>query len=395
MPGTRPGMTIGGAPAPRDNLVWNEIFQSPVGSKVRTPVMLDTPRDERRSAAEVPGVDWDAARRTFQTALIWVLAAFTVFLLWYIRYAFLIAFGSILVALLLIALADLLCKFVKLPRAICLTVATLLVLAIAGVTAWLFGAHLYSQFGDLLRNIKGGETFIRQYFDGTGAPEVADKVAEKGSSMLTTFATQALQLGLGFAVALLVVGITGIYLAAQPKIYRWGIAALFHPLHRAKVLQVIELVETTVKFWLLGQIILMIIVGVLTYGALTVLGIPSPAPLALIAGIAEIVPYLGPFIGAVPALLVALTLGPVPAVWTAGAYLLVHLIEGYIAEPLVERKFVTIPPALILLGLVVVELIFGTGGVILAAPITVVIFVLVKMRYVDDPLEQEEEKRRA
>jgi predicted PurR-regulated permease PerM len=122
------------------------------------------------------------------------------------------------------------------------------------------------------------------------------------------------------------------------------------------------------------------------------LGIPSPAALALIAGIAEIVPYLGPFIGAVPALLVALAIGPVLAMWTAGAYLLVHLIEGYIAAPLVERTFITIPPALILLGLVVVELIFGTGGIILAAPITVVVFVLVKMRYVDDPLEQEEDK---
>jgi predicted PurR-regulated permease PerM len=70
----------------------------------------------------------------------------------------------------------------------------------------------------------------------------------------------------------------------------------------------------------------------------------------------------------------------------------VHLIEGYVAAPLVERKFITIPPALILLGLVVVEIIFGTGGLILAAPITVVVYVLVKMLYVDDPLEQEEGK---
>jgi hypothetical protein len=178
---------------------------------------------------------------------------------------------------------------------------------------------------------KSGESFIRQFFEGSGAPDVADKVAEKGSSMLTSFATQAFQLGLGFLVAMLVVGITGIYLAAQPKIYRWGIAAVFHPLHRAKVLQVIELVETTVKYWLIGQIILMIIISLLTYGTLLILGLPSPVALALIAGIAEIVPYLGPFIGAVPALLVALTLGFVPAVWTVGAYLMVHLIEGYIA----------------------------------------------------------------
>jgi predicted PurR-regulated permease PerM len=58
---------------------------------------------------------------------------------------------------------------------------------------------------------------------------------------------------------------------------------------------------------------------------------------------------------------VALALGFVPAMWNAGAYLVVHLIEGYLAAPLIERKFVTIPPALILLGLVI-EIIFGAGG---------------------------------
>jgi predicted PurR-regulated permease PerM len=135
----------------------------------------------------------------------------------------------------------------------------------------------------------------------------------------------------------------------------------------------------------------MIITGVLTYIGLLLIGLPSPIPLALIAGIAEIVPYLGPFISAVPALLVALTVGGIwPAIWTACVYLLVHLVEGYIAAPLIERRFVTIPPALILLGLVAVELIFGTAGIVLAAPLTAVIFVLVKMLYVDDPLEEDE-----
>src|SRR3569832_741808 len=133
--------------------------------------MLDTPRDERKSAAQIPGSDWDGAWRTFTTALLWMLAAFTVFLLWEIRYAFLIAFGSILVALLLIALADLLCKFIHLPRPVGLPIATLLVFATAGGTAWLCGAHLYGQFGDLLRNVKSGELFIRQYFEGSGAPD--------------------------------------------------------------------------------------------------------------------------------------------------------------------------------------------------------------------------------
>jgi predicted PurR-regulated permease PerM len=356
--------------------------------------MLDTPRGDEE--VRLPGeIGWSEGWRIFRTALIWVLAAFLVFLLWELRFALLVAFGAILVASLLLAFAELMCEWLRLPRSASLLLATLLVLGALGVTVGLFGARLYSQFGDLLHNVQSGEVQLRMFFAGSGAPEVASKVAEKGSSMLTNFLTQALSLGLGFATALVVVVIAGIYLAAQPKLYRWGIAAVFHPLKRARVLEVIDLVERTVRLWILGQVVLMIITGLLTYFGLLIIGLPSPIALALIAGVAEIVPYLGPFIGAVPALLVALTLGFWPAVWTAGVYLVVHLIEGYIAAPLIERRFVTIPPALILLGLVAVELIFGTAGIVLAAPVTVVVFVLVKMFYVDDPLEQDASEKKS
>ena len=349
----------------------------------------------RDDDTRLPGeMDWATARKIFTTALLWVLAAFTVFILWEIRFALLIAFGAILVASLLLAFAEFMCKWLRLPRSGSLVLATFLVLAVLGGTLGLFGAHLYSQFGDLLHNLQTGEQQLRAFFAGSGAPAVASKVAEEGSSMLTSFAKQALSLGLGFATALVVVVIAGIYLAAQPTLYRWGIAAAFHPIKRGKVLEIIDLVERTVRLWILGQVLLMIITGVLTYGGLLLIGLPSPVALALIAGIAEIVPYLGPFISAVPALLVALTLGIWPAIWTVCVYLVVHLIEGYIAAPLIERRFVTIPPALILLGLVAAELIFGTGGILLAAPLTAVTFVLVKMLYVEDPLEEEEASKK-
>lgn len=334
------------------------------------------------------GLTWQDSRRIFQTALLWVLAALLVFILWRIRYALLIAFGALLVAIVLLALSDLFCKWLRFPRGLSLAASTALVLAVLGGTVWLFGANLATQFNDLLRNVKAGESSLSGQFGGSSG--ILSTVADRASGFLTSLVPQALSLGLGFFGALLVIFIAGIYLAAQPKLYRRGIAAIFHPTHRARVLQIVELVETTLKLWLLGQIILMIIVGVLTYGALLIIGLPSPIALALIAGIAEIVPYLGPFISAVPALLVALTLGFTPTLWTAVAYLGVHLIEGYIAAPLIERRFITIPPALILFGLIAIEFIFGIGGILLAAPLTAVIYILIKMLYVEDPLARDE-----
>jgi predicted PurR-regulated permease PerM len=121
------------------------------------------------------------------------------------------------------------------------------------------------------------------------------------------------------------------------------------------------------------------------------IGLPNPIALALIAGLAEIVPYLGAFIGSIPAVLVAFNLGLGPALWTILAFLVVHLIEGYLAGPMIQRRFVRIPPALMLIGIMATGLVFGPAGVIVAAPLTVAIFVAVKLFYVRDTLQEETE----
>jgi predicted PurR-regulated permease PerM len=86
--------------------------------------------------------------------------------------------------------------------------------------------------------------------------------------------------------------------------------------------------------------------------------------------------------------LVALTLGIVPALWTMALYLGIHLFEGYLVGPALQRWFVRIPPALILGAFFAAQLLFGFFGVVLAAPLTVAIFAAVKVLYVRDTLGQ-------
>jgi len=332
-------------------------------------------------------MDWQDNRRQFQKALIWVAAAMLVWILWDARNAILIAFGAVLTAILLRSLSDIIARWTRLPNPIGLCLATLLVIAVIGVTLWLFGSQLTSQFSGLLKQAEAGEKYLQTLLNGDGAAHFGASIAERGTSLITSMLTDAASTGLRFVEGGVVLIITAIYLAAQPHLYSRGIVAMFRPESRPRVRAVVELVEATLRRWLLGQLVLMLIVGILTFIALTIIGLPNPIALALIAGIAEMVPYVGPFISAVPALLVAVTIGLAPVLWTALAYLLVHLVEGYVAAPLLERHFVTIPPALILIGIVAVDLIFGTIGIILAAPITVVLYMLVKMTYVDDPLE--------
>jgi predicted PurR-regulated permease PerM len=332
-------------------------------------------------------MDWQDNRRQFQTALIWIAAAMLVWIAWDARDALLIAFGALLTAILLRSLSGIIAASTRLPNPVSLVLATILAIAAIGVTSWLFGSQLASQFSGVLKHVQAGQQNLQSMLSGSGDGHFGSTITEKGTSMITSMLTDAASLGLRFIEGAVVLIITAIYLAAQPQLYREGVVAMFRPASRPRVREVVELIEATLRRWLLGQLVLMLIVGSLTFVALLLIGVPNPIALALIAGIAEIVPYVGPFISAVPALLVALTLGFGPVLWTAAAYLLVHLVEGYVAAPLLERHFVTIPPALILIGIVAVDLVFGTIGIVLAAPITVVIYMLVKMTYVDDPLE--------
>ncbi len=297
-------------------------------------------------------------------------------------------FGAVVLAVLLHVLASLIAKWTRMPHGASLALATGLVAALVGFMAWRFGAQLSSQFTELVQHVESGAQALQSTFHNSGFAQLGAQITEQGTSFITNSLSGILSMGLSFAEAAIVLAISAVYLAAQPALYRDGFARLFRPEQRPRVMRSLDLIGRALKLWLLGQLILMIGVGTLSFIAVWLIGLPNAVALALLAGILEIVPYLGPFISAIPAVLVALTIGITPALWTLGAYVLIHVFEGYVTAPMIERYFVTIPPALILSGIVVSDLLFGTIGVIMAAPITVVVYMAAKMIYVEDPLDE-------
>src|ERR1700730_2851001 len=135
----------------------------------------------------------------------------------------------------------------------------------------------------------------------------------------------------------------------------------------------------------------MVLIGVLSGLAAWIIGLPSAIALGLIAFAAEFVPYLGPIIAAVPAVLVAATIHTTAMLWTIAAYLIIHQIEGNLFTPLIQRRLLLVPPAVMLLGIVAISLLFGPAAVIFAAPIVAVVFVAVKVLYVRDTLGEDTE----
>ena len=133
----------------------------------------------------------------------------------------------------------------------------------------------------------------------------------------------------------------------------------------------------------------MVIIGVTTAIGLALIGVPLALSLGLIAGILEAVPYLGPWLSAVPAVLMALLLSPVHVLATLGLYLALHILEGYVLLPLIQRRAVHLPPALTLLTQVLLGQLAGFMGLFVAAPLTLAAVVLVKILYVQDTLGDE------
>ena len=139
-----------------------------------------------------------------------------------------------------------------------------------------------------------------------------------------------------------------------------------------KVVNIISKVESGLGNWVRGQLTLSIIVGVLTYLGLRILDIPFALPLALIAGILEIIPIIGPIISAIPAILVGLTVAPIIGLAVAALFFIVQQLENHVIVPVVMSKVVGLQPPVIILGLLVGAKLAGIGGAFLAVPLIVV-----------------------
>jgi predicted PurR-regulated permease PerM len=205
---------------------------------------------------------------------------------------------------------------------------------------------------------------------------LAGRIASAGSFILNALS----------ALVLAVVG--GFFLAADPGLYRRGVVKLLPASQQDRAEEALLASGRALRLWLGAQLISMTIVGTLVGLGTWAIGLPSPLALGLFAGLAGFVPLIGAVVGAVPGLLLALTEGATTFLWAGLLFIAVQQVESNMILPLVEKHLVSMPPALLLFAVVAIGLVFGIPGVLLAAPLTVVGFVLVKQLYVRDLLGQ-------
>lgn len=189
-----------------------------------------------------------------------------------------------------------------------------------------------------------------------------------------------------FAVlgGVLFVLVMAIYVAAQPRLYHDGLMHLFPRPARRRAGEVLTAVATALRKWLLTQLIAMTVIGVVTTGVLMALGVPAAVPLGILAGLLEFIPMIGPIMSAVPAVAMGFVDSPEKALWVAVAYTAIQFAENHLLIPILMKEGVDIPPALTIIAIALMGLVFGFLGMLVAVPMLAAVMVVVKMLYVED-----------
>jgi predicted PurR-regulated permease PerM len=142
--------------------------------------------------------------------------------------------------------------------------------------------------------------------------------------------------------------------------------------------------ETKVGFYIAGQGVLCLVIGVMALTAYLLIGLPNALVLALLAGLFEAVPMVGPVLGAIPAAVVALSIAPSKLIWVIVATIVIQQVENSLLVPRVMRKAVGVNPFVSLLAIFAFSSLFGIAGALMAIPLAAILQILLD-RFVFQP----------
>lgn len=288
---------------------------------------------------------------------------------------------TVILALPLIAWTDALERR-RIPRPIGAVAGMLLFL---GVVAGLF-ALIVPTFVEEARNL--GDELPAAAEDGLGW--VSDRTGlEEGE--ITGYAETAItqlvgadtiaRVGIGVVsglAGLLLILVTTLYISMRPHPLASGIFRLFPPHRREWAEDVGDRLREAWLGWLKGSVLSMVVIGALIYVGLLIIGVPYALAFAVLAGLLEFIPYIGPIVAAIPAILVAFSQGLGRGIATIVLYVIVNQVEGNVTVPLIMSKAVDLHPAVVAVGLVVVGAMFGIVGLFVAVPLIVAVLILVE-----------------
>lgn len=323
-------------------------------------------------------------RREAMAGAAWLIAGTLMLALaWRLAEVLLLAFAGLLLALVLQLLMHPLQRRLRLRARWALTLVVLALLLAGGAASWFAGAAIGEQAqalrDTLPRALQALQRWLGEHGVGRWLLDHWRAMQAQPADMQRWFglATGTLNATAGALGSLVLVLALGVYLAADPLLYRRGLLRLVPPRRRDAARRVMDAVGRDLERWLVGQGVSMLTVGVLTAIGLAAIGMPQALLLGLIVGIIEFVPYLGTLGGSLLIVLVALAEGEGRAVQAAVVCFVVQQFEAWVVMPLAQRWAVRLAPVLGLMAVVIFGLLFGLAGAVLAVPLMVLTVTLV------------------
>ena len=310
-------------------------------------------------------------------------------LVWRLADVLLLAFGAILVGVLLHALSEPLTKRLRLPRPIALTLAVVGLAAAIAAAVWLFGQQIALQVATLGELLPKAWTALQAPLSGSplGAYVLDDlQRLRHADGLVVQTASRLVRGSVSAAAAMVIVLFCGLYLAFHPATYLGGVLRLVPLSGRQRAAEVLAACGDALNRWLLGALASMLLVGGSVALGLWWAGVPSPLALGVLAGLAQFVPVIGPWAATVPGLIVAAAQGPQTFAWAIAIYLGSSQFEANVVTPLLLRQMVELPMGLSLFAVLAMGVLLGPLGVVFATPLAVVAYVVVRRVYVEDLL---------
>ncbi len=343
---------------------------------------------EHHPAAE-PSL-FNAGVRQTRLLLLAVFVGSVLLFLWQAMTVLLLLFAGTLVAVGLRFLSDSVSRFTRIPPRWSLTIVLLLIITGSGVGFAFAAPAAWEQFREFTEGLEGSvkhlEDTLRETQWGkwlleqvSHAEDMAENVPNLWPRVADVFGTTFVAIAAFFLTL-----VVGIFLAYNPELYISGFLRLVPKNKRARTSQILTELGHTLRWWIVGQLISMVVLFLTTWLMLWLLGVPLAFPLGLLTGLLTFVPYLGPLIALIPILLIAFVESPTLALWVLALYLVIQNLESNVLMPIIFSKTVHLPPVLTLIAQLLLGGMFGFVGILLATPLMATAMVVVKMVYVED-----------
>ena len=335
------------------------------------------------------------ARRTSVIVGVTLFLTILVVGLGYVFNVLMLLFAGLILAILLRAVTDFINRHTGIGDSASIALTVLLGIALIAGTFALLAPQVSSQIADLQKTLpQSWEKVSGQLEQSSWGRWALEKAPNPQQLVQKTNLfgqiTGILSTTLGILGSFIVIVFLGLYLTVQPNLYLDGINRLVPIQKRDRTREVMLNIASNLRMWLFGKLIAMVFVGILVWLAMMFLDVRFALTLGVIAAIFTFIPNFGPIISGTPAVLLGFMQGPATALWVLAAFVAIQTLESYILTPMIQQKAVSMPPAMLLLSQLVLGMFVGVFGLALAAPLGLVVLLLVRSFYVHDLLGDKE-----